>query len=97
MGEPAVSLLEMPEEEGYRLIKSPRRWSSAPIGQRTACRTQTKGASKVPGSEPEAKRPGRDRGDVTSPRAVLAEHSTEGLEAQSSRLRRRGTEAQGTR
>ena len=56
LGEPGVSLSEAPEEQGYRLTKSPGVAESfrLPASRRG---TQTEGADKVSGSERQAKRP----------------------------------------
>ena len=62
LGEPPVSLLGMPEEQGYRLTKSPGVGGELPTASEPTWETQTKGADKVLGSEREAKRPERDRG-----------------------------------
>ena len=71
LGEPAVSLQRVPEEEGYRLTKSPGANGRLPPVSESA--TEHKGgSSRVSRSEPLAKRP--ERGSL----AVLAEHSTEG-------------------
>ena len=62
MGEPLVSVLRRPEEQGYRLTKSPGagrqlRATSEPRGG-----TQREGADKVAGSERQGKRPETGRG-----------------------------------
>ena len=51
LGEPAVSLLETPEEEGYRLPKSPGGGRELPAAREPEGETQTEGADKVAGRE----------------------------------------------
>ena len=56
MGEPAVSLLSPPEEQGYRLTKSPGVGgelpaANEPLREHKSKGTQIKGAGKVLGSE----------------------------------------------
>ena len=62
LGEPLVSLSEMPEEQGYRLTKIPGAGGQLPTASEPAEGTQTKGAAKVLGRERQAKRPERDQG-----------------------------------
>jgi hypothetical protein len=62
LGEPRVSLSEVPEEQGYRLNKSPGAGSQLPAVSEPLCGTQMEGADKVSGSERQAKRPERDTG-----------------------------------
>ena len=57
LGEPAVSLSETPEEQGYRLTKSPGAGSPLPAVREPHGGTQTEGADKVWGRERQAKRP----------------------------------------
>jgi len=57
LGEPGVSLSEVPEEQGYRLNKSPGAGRELPTTSEPLCGTQTEGADKVLGSEQHAKRP----------------------------------------
>jgi hypothetical protein len=59
LGAPGVSLSEVPEEQGYRLTKSPGAGSQLPATSEPRCGTQTEGADKVWGSERHAKRPER--------------------------------------
>jgi len=62
LGEPGVSLSEVPEEQGYRLTKSPGTGGQLPAASEPRDGTQTEGADKVSGSERQAKRPERDTG-----------------------------------
>jgi hypothetical protein len=62
LGEPGVSLSEEPEEQGYRLTKSPGGGSQLPAASEPPGGTQTAEADKVSGSERQAKRPERDTG-----------------------------------
>ena len=61
LGEPTVSLLLLPEDEGYRLIKSPGVSGELPSPHEPEG-TQTEEADKVLGKRAEAKRPKRDSG-----------------------------------
>ena len=70
LGEPALSLSPFPEDEGYRVTKSPGGRDELPRPHEPQG-TQSKEADKVSGSERRAKRPEMGR------MAVLAEHSTE--------------------
>ena len=51
LGEPPVSLSLLPEEEGYRLTKSPGVGRELPLPSEPAGETQIKEADKVLGSE----------------------------------------------
>jgi hypothetical protein len=62
LGEPAVSLSETPEEQGYRLTKSPGAGSPLPAVSEPHGGTQMEGADKVSGSERQVKRPETGRG-----------------------------------
>ena len=62
LGEPGVSWSTPPEEQGYRLTKSPGAGSQLPVVSEPQCGTQTEGADKVLGSEHHAKRPETDTG-----------------------------------
>jgi len=57
LGEPGVSLSEEPEEQGYRLTKSPGVGSQLPAASEPRRGTQTEGADKVSGRERQVKRP----------------------------------------
>jgi len=57
LGEPRVSLSKTPEEEGYRLTKSPGAGRELPATSEPHCGTQTEGANKVLGRERQVKRP----------------------------------------
>jgi len=62
LGEPVVSLSPMPEEQGYRLTKSPGAGWQLPTASDPHGGTQMEGADKVWGRERQAKRPERDQG-----------------------------------
>jgi len=62
LGEPAVSLLATPEEQGYRLTKSPGAGRQLPATSEPRRGTQTEGADKVSGRERQVKRPETGRG-----------------------------------
>ena len=62
LGEPRVSLSEAPEEQGYRLTKSPGASSQLSAASEPAEGTQSKGATKVLGSEQKRSDPRRARG-----------------------------------
>jgi len=62
LGEPVVSLSNVPEEQGYRLTKSPGAGRELPATSEPLCGTQMEGADKVLGRERQAKRPERDQG-----------------------------------
>jgi hypothetical protein len=62
LGEPGVSLSETPEEQGYRLTKSPGVGSQLPAASEPPGGTQTAEADKVAGSERQAQRPERGSG-----------------------------------
>ena len=62
LGEPGVSLSEAPEEQGYRLTKSPGAGRQLPTTSEPRGGTQIEGADKVSGSERQAKRPETDTG-----------------------------------
>jgi hypothetical protein len=62
LGEPSVSLLMKPEEQGYRRTKSPGAGRQLPAASEPRGGTQREGADKVSGSERQAKRPERDTG-----------------------------------
>jgi hypothetical protein len=57
LGEPLVSLSQTPEEQGYRLTKSPGAGSPLPAVSEPHGGTQTEGADKVLGRERQVKRP----------------------------------------
>ena len=62
LGEPGVSLSEKPEEQGYRLTKSPGAGGQLPAASEPRGGTQMEEADKVSGSERQAKRPERGTG-----------------------------------
>ena len=62
LGEPRVSLLLVPEEQGYRLTKSPGAGRELPAVSEPLGGTQTEEADKVSGSERQAKCPEKDTG-----------------------------------
>jgi hypothetical protein len=62
LGEPLVSLSQTPEEQGYRLTKSPGAGRQLPVASEPAEGTQTEGADKVSGRERQVKRPEMGRG-----------------------------------
>jgi len=62
LGEPRVSLLLVPEEQGYRLTKSPGAGRELPAGSEPLGGTQTEEADKVSGSERKRSDPRRTRG-----------------------------------
>ena len=57
LGEPVVSLDRTPEEQGYRLTKSPGAGGELPATSEPRGGTQTEGAAKVLGRERQVKRP----------------------------------------
>ena len=62
LGEPTVSLSKLPEEQGYRLTKSPGGGRELPAASEPRGGTQTEGADKGSGSERQAKCPEKDTG-----------------------------------